>query len=153
MPKKTNQKKVFCILLFEGTFTAFLKSQQKDDRRIRIQEVQNHVDPDSDPDPQHWITWDWIIGIIYSNRRYRYWVFFDLRFILRTVVSNKFQPEVHEVITGSLNFSQRRHLAFNTWVALERLRGRGGAWWMRVVCRRMGSGGKEEEPKTAFLDW
>ncbi len=24
------------------------------DRRIRIQEAQKHVDPDSDPDPQHW---------------------------------------------------------------------------------------------------
>jgi hypothetical protein len=25
-----------------------------DDRRIRIREAQKPVDPDSDPDPQHW---------------------------------------------------------------------------------------------------
>jgi hypothetical protein len=32
------------------------------DRRIRIQEAQNHVDPvdpDSDPDPQHWSEGKW----------------------------------------------------------------------------------------------
>ncbi len=71
----------FCLLLFEGTFTSFLKikSPKKsqnmgikvfslvllDDRRIRIRvhtseqwirirETQKHVDP-VDPDPEHWL--------------------------------------------------------------------------------------------------
>jgi hypothetical protein len=33
MPTKTNKKKIFCLLLFEGTFTTFFK------------------DPDPEPDP------------------------------------------------------------------------------------------------------
>jgi hypothetical protein len=72
--QKTNLKKKFsCILLFEGTFTSFFKDKSQkevtkqwksrfsllyllNDRRIRIQEAQKHVDPDpdSDPDPHHW---------------------------------------------------------------------------------------------------
>ncbi len=68
----------FCLLLFEGTFISFFKDKKSkrshktveskvfltfllDDRRIRIQEAQKHMnrDPDSDPDPQHWgAVWD-----------------------------------------------------------------------------------------------
>jgi hypothetical protein len=66
------KKKFSCILLFEGTFTSFFKDKKSkrshktveikvcliiliywlNDRRIRIriQEAQKHVDPDSDPD-------------------------------------------------------------------------------------------------------
>jgi hypothetical protein len=67
--KKLFKKKFFCILLFEGTFTSFFKSKKSkrnhktveikvfltillNDRRIRIQEAQKHMDP-VDPDPQH----------------------------------------------------------------------------------------------------
>jgi hypothetical protein len=73
MPTENNlKKKFFCILLFEGTLTSFFKGKKSKrshktveikvfltifayDRRIRIriQEAQKHVDPDSDPDPQH----------------------------------------------------------------------------------------------------
>ncbi len=77
-------QKFFCLLLFEGTFTSFSKdtksySSQKtvginvfltillDDRRfrIRIQEVQTHLDP-TDPDPQHCCAkmfWIWNTGL------------------------------------------------------------------------------------------
>ncbi len=71
--------KFFCILPFEGIFSSFFidkKSKRShktveikvflNDRRIRIrihtsvwiriQEAQKHVDPDSDPDPQHCLT-------------------------------------------------------------------------------------------------
>ncbi len=69
--KKLNlNKKFFCLLLFEGTFTSFIKDKKSkrshkkvkarffslfllDDRRIRIREAQKHVDP-VDPDPGHW---------------------------------------------------------------------------------------------------
>jgi hypothetical protein len=55
------KNKFFCVLLFEGTFTSFFKEKSQkevteqsksillNDRRIRIQEAQKHVDPD----PQH----------------------------------------------------------------------------------------------------
>ncbi len=61
--KNFTKKKVFCLLLFEGTFTSFLKDKKAhrshkteginffllcllDDRRIRIREIQKHMDPD-----------------------------------------------------------------------------------------------------------
>ncbi len=77
--KKLIYKKIFCILLFEGTFSSIFKNKKVkkksrnsrnqgfflpfllNDRRIRIkiQEAQKQVDPDpdpdSDPDPQHCI--------------------------------------------------------------------------------------------------
>ncbi len=75
--KIINKIKFFCLLLFEGTFTSVFKDKKSKrshktlgiirffllfllaDRRIRIwiREAQKHVDlvdPDSDPDPEHW---------------------------------------------------------------------------------------------------
>jgi hypothetical protein len=79
--KKLLLKKYFCVLLFEGTFTSFIKDKKSkevtkqqfyliyyfclmkirihtSDKRIRIQiqKAQKHMDPmdpDSDPDSQH----------------------------------------------------------------------------------------------------
>jgi hypothetical protein len=65
--QKTNLKKVFYLLLFEGTFTSFFKDKKSkrshktagikafllfmlDYRGIRIRKAQKHVDLD----PEHW---------------------------------------------------------------------------------------------------
>ncbi len=64
------------------------------------------------------------------------------------------------MIRGSLNFKQRRYLAFNTWVPLEGARGEGGAEDLLSFDCLMNEGGvqahgirgerKEEEMKTVF---
>jgi hypothetical protein len=70
MPTKNKfKKKFFCLFLFEGTFTSLFKDKNQkevtkqyksrfflvfllNDKRIRMQEAQKHVDP-VDSDPQH----------------------------------------------------------------------------------------------------
>jgi hypothetical protein len=51
--------KLFCKLLFEGTFTSVFKEKQsKRSHRIQIQEAQKYTgptDPDMNTDPQNWL--------------------------------------------------------------------------------------------------
>jgi hypothetical protein len=46
---------MFCLFLFNGTFTSFFKGKTQKEvtkQESRIQEAQKHMDP-TDPDPQH----------------------------------------------------------------------------------------------------